>query len=733
MFLTRKIDRMDELEEKIEVLLAQNSHLVDENESLIKLVQQKKAEVETWKARFEGEYTNSNIAEAEKKKIFDHLNIKDQEHQGQIDKLLAEISRLHDEQQNIENLKQIEIGQLKNRYESETMNQIQNLKRSQYGNHELQELSIKKLRAEIEGKEHEIESLRREAKLENERLTGEISYLRNEIKKIEGQKVHELDLIRTENENTKNNLIRANKKSEEELRNLHDAKVKRLVYELEEKRTEIEDLHGKSKKGGKENEAELSNLIGEKSKLRVEMKENDNRNRQRLDELTAFYEKQLDEFRKNAAEREKSMIAFYDADIASLKEVIKAKQAEIDRLLALNKELKTNEESRLADIRANNAELKQKIEDIVKHYEREVELMKIKISQLYEADLEALRSHMRNSFAAHNRETEALRSMLDDLREQLAKVVQEKIDLRVDYENRINEFKVIHERDVQLMRDQVALHEKNYENQTSKASLTHISHNQQVQKQTLNFKEIINEKRNLEKQIENKNKEIDALNLKVQKMEGFHKREVSKLQAEVDELKQQHQDWLNRQTKDNEEWNKQRSDLKNKAHESELKFKKQVDATDALENKLKKEIEKRNLDIADLKGKIQELNNKISAMGGDLKVAAEGAEKTRLEHESLLNTEKDKYVESKDADRSLRSNEATRVKGNLEKLISDLKHENELLQERERQWKIREGDLKTEIGNLLDSVNKRSQLEEHVINIGLSNNYFKNIAEIFKK
>lgn len=78
MFLSRKLERMDELEEKIEVLLAQNSHLVDENESLIKLVQQKKAEVETWKARFEGEYNNSNIAEAEKKKIFDHLNIKDQ-------------------------------------------------------------------------------------------------------------------------------------------------------------------------------------------------------------------------------------------------------------------------------------------------------------------------------------------------------------------------------------------------------------------------------------------------------------------------------------------------------------------------------------------------------------------------------------------------------------------------------------------------------------------------------
>ncbi len=158
-----------------------------------------------------------------------------------------------------------------------------------------------------------------------------------------------------------------------------------------------------------------------------------------------------------------------------------------------------------------------------------------------------------------------------------------------------------------------------------------------------------------------------------------------------------------------------------------------MDATDALENKLNKEIDKKNLEIADLKGKILELNSKIGALGGDIKVAAEGAEKTRLEHESLLNTEKDKYIESKEADRSLRTTEAQRVQKNMQKAIDDLKHENEVLREDERQWKIREADLKTEIGNLLDSVNKRSQLEEHVINIGLSNNYFKNIAEIFKK
>ena len=83
--------------------------------------------------------------------------------------------------------------------------------------------------------------------------------------------------------------------------------------------------------------------------------------------------------------------------------VIEAKQEEIGRLLKLNKEIKNNEENRLADIKANNEELKNKIKEIIMHYEREVELMKIKISQLYEADLESLRSKLRNSLAARNR------------------------------------------------------------------------------------------------------------------------------------------------------------------------------------------------------------------------------------------------------------------------------------------------------------------------------------------
>lgn len=66
-------------------------------------------------------------------------------------------------------------------------------------------------------------------------------------------------------------------------------------------------------------------------------------------------------------------------------------------------------------------------------------------------------------------------------------------------------------------------------------------------------------------------------------------------------------------------------------------------------------------------------------------------------------------------------------------MIKDFKHENEVLREENNQLKSREGDLRSENAYLLESVKNRSMLEEHVINIGLSNNYFKNIAEIFKK
>lgn len=77
-----------------------------------------------------------------------------------------------------------------------------------------------------------------------------------------------MELIKTENDNAKNNLARQHRKNEDEMKNLHEAKVKRLVYEIEEKKNEIEEGSNRLKRTGKEGESQLANLINEKSSLR---------------------------------------------------------------------------------------------------------------------------------------------------------------------------------------------------------------------------------------------------------------------------------------------------------------------------------------------------------------------------------------------------------------------------------------------------------------------------------
>lgn len=121
--------------------------------------------------------------------------------------------------------------------------------------------------------------------------------------------------------------------------------------------------------------------------MRNQLKENDNRNRVRIDELTAFYDGQFQKERQANTLRENNLSTHYGNEIIILQKVIEAKEEEIQRILQLNKDMKQNEETRLHQIKQNNYELKSKISDIVSHYEREIELSKIKISQLYEADL----------------------------------------------------------------------------------------------------------------------------------------------------------------------------------------------------------------------------------------------------------------------------------------------------------------------------------------------------------
>jgi hypothetical protein len=91
-FVRGQLDKVDELEEKIEVLLKQNTHLLGENESLLKVIHQKKLEVETWKQRADSEYLNQENVKASlevnAKKAYDEIEKKEFEHRVEIDRLM---------------------------------------------------------------------------------------------------------------------------------------------------------------------------------------------------------------------------------------------------------------------------------------------------------------------------------------------------------------------------------------------------------------------------------------------------------------------------------------------------------------------------------------------------------------------------------------------------------------------------------------------------------------------
>ena len=90
----------------------------------------------------------------------------------------------------MENLKQIEITSLRNKCENEAMAQIQNLKRSQYGNQEIHELNIRSLKDQIGKKNFEIEDIKRDSKLDAEKLQNEV-LLRLTLDQLPEERVEE--------------------------------------------------------------------------------------------------------------------------------------------------------------------------------------------------------------------------------------------------------------------------------------------------------------------------------------------------------------------------------------------------------------------------------------------------------------------------------------------------------------------------------------------------------------
>lgn len=108
--------------------------------------------------------------------------------------------------------------------------------------------------------------------------------------------------------------------------------------------------------------------------------------------------------------------------------------------------------------------------------------------------------------------------------------LEEKVIMRRDYETRLREMNLKYEREHQQLNDLILMAEKKFENAHSATSLRDIDHTAKTKKQHTTFQGIFAEKRNLETQIANKNKEIETLNLRIQKMTGYHEKQIADLE-----------------------------------------------------------------------------------------------------------------------------------------------------------------------------------------------------------
>jgi hypothetical protein len=125
---------------------------------------------EKLEAQMRGESTNILWIEVEKKRLLEDFDRRHAEHSDEIHKLLDEISKLHEQCYEIENVKNIEIQKLKELYEKDTYTQIQNLKRSQNGNVELYETQIRTIKEALEQKNFELENLNHHNKMGSDKL-----------------------------------------------------------------------------------------------------------------------------------------------------------------------------------------------------------------------------------------------------------------------------------------------------------------------------------------------------------------------------------------------------------------------------------------------------------------------------------------------------------------------------------------------------------------------------------
>ncbi len=81
-----------------------------------------------------------------------------------------------------------------------------------------------------------------------------------------------------------------------------------------------------------------------------------------------------------------------------------------------------------------------------------------------------------------------------------------------------------------------------------------------------------------------------------------------------------------------------------------------------------------------------------------------------LQTKTIMNTEKQRLMETASKEKNLQEDENLRLKAELQTQIFDLRKQNDILSDNYQKSKIREQQLKGDVRGLTDSVNKRGKL-----------------------
>lgn len=95
--------------------------------------------------------------------------------------------------------------------------------------------------------------------------------------------------------------------------------------------------------------------------------------------------------------------------------------------------------------------MERKLKEMILHYEREVELLKIKTAKLYEADLECLRRQLESQISLLASENGKLKDSLREARDHLVAELEAKVLMRRDYETRLREMNLKYDREHQQL------------------------------------------------------------------------------------------------------------------------------------------------------------------------------------------------------------------------------------------------------------------------------------------